>query len=143
MTANDWFFDVPREKRWEDDQAWAEKHFGGELLDPGIIRVVRILKEAGVETYQSCEGPEGMLPEGRHGVGHSYHGATVDVRQPWMALDTCNAYGIRVDEISERFSLVDNRPVEHRWSVVLNSRVLAELRENWYRGTDFPAPTDA
>lgn len=133
MSASRWFFDVPEAKRWDDDRAWAEKHFGAEMLDPGIIRVVRILNESGIETCQSCEGPDGLMPEGRHGTGHAYTEATVDVTyQPWAVLDVCNQYGIRVDQISECFRVEDGRPVGHVWSVELHSPTLAKLRDGWY-----------
>ena len=39
----------------------------GTPLDPGIDRAVRVLREAGVETFESCEG----------GPGHAYPEPTV------------------------------------------------------------------
>lgn len=113
------------------DEEWAEQ-FSLEPLDPGIVRVVRILKDHGVETCQSCEGPEGVQPEGQHGVGHSYHYATVDIYgDPWHALSVANNHGIQVDQISEIFSIRDGRPVEHFWRVQFNALALGRLRESW------------
>lgn len=134
MSASDWFFDVEPIRRWDDDMAWAKQHFGGEPLDPGIVRVVRIFKDAGIETCQSCEGPDGMQPEGRYGVGHSYRDPTVDIYgEPWKALDVANAFGIRVDQISEIFGVTEGRPIEHFWRIEFNSLALAALRQEWYR----------
>lgn len=41
-------------------------------LDPGIARYVDKLYAAGIKTYESCEGPDGLRPEGISGEGHSY-----------------------------------------------------------------------
>jgi hypothetical protein len=123
-----------------EDIAWAKKHFGGEPLDPGIVRILRIFKEHGIETCQSCEGPKGMQPEGRHGAGHCYENPTIDVTyQPWAALDIAMQYGVRVDQISEVFRVEGWRPVEHLWRVEFNSRDMARFRESWYGRPDGPA----
>jgi hypothetical protein len=124
---------VSKPDQYVADLAWAEEHFGSEALDPGIIRILRIFKEAGIETCQSCEGPKGMFPEGQHGVGHSYEHPTIDVLgEPWKALDVANTYAAQVDQISEVFGVRDGRPVEHFWRIEFNSRRLAEFRESWY-----------
>jgi hypothetical protein len=125
---------------WREDLDWAEKHFGGEPLDPGIIRLLRILKEHGIETCQCCEGPDGMQPEGRHGVGHSYRAPTVDVTyQPWAALDIAMQYGVRVDRISEVFRVRDWRPVEQLWRIEFNSGDMERFRRSWYGKVNAPA----
>lgn len=117
----------------KDDERWAKEHFGSEPLDPGIVRILRIFKEAGIETCQCCEGPEGMLPAGTHGVGHSYRQPTIDIYgEPWKALDVANTYAAQVDRIYEVFGVRDGRPVEHFWRVEFNSRALAEFRASWY-----------
>jgi hypothetical protein len=122
--------ETPREPGWRegpnlDDQSdyhWALEHFRGERIDPGIARVVRILKEHGVGTCQSCQG----------GDGHSYRHPTVDIYgEPWKALDIANNYGIRVDTISQHFSIREGNPVEYFWRVEFNARQLAVLREQW------------
>lgn len=128
----------PESEQWIEDCEWAREHFGSEPLDPGIVRVVRLLKEAGIETCQSCEGPEGMMPRlpfaDGLGDGHSYRCPTVDVTyQPWAALDVANTYGIRVDRISEEFRIEQGRPVGHCWRIEFNSKQLAEFRDSWYR----------
>lgn len=123
----------PNEQERED-LAWNEKHFGGELLDRGIIRIVRIFQEGGVETQQSCEGPNGMQREGRHGVGHCYRAPTIDIiGQPWKALDVANDHAVQVDQINEVFGIRDGRPVEHFWRIEFNSLQLARFRDSWYK----------
>lgn len=45
-----------------------------EGLDPGIFLVVRILREHGIETFESCEGGKGhvfYVPTVRFGGGHA------------------------------------------------------------------------
>lgn len=117
----------------KDDRRWAAEHFGGEALDEGIIRLLRIFKESGIETCQSCEGPQGLHPEGLHGAGHCYRYPTIDIAyQPWAALDVANQYGVRVDQVAEIFGIREGRPVEHFWRVEFNSRQLAEFRRSWY-----------
>ena len=53
-------------------------------LDPGIARAVHILRDAGVETYESCEGGEGhsyLEPTIRFhgGAGEGYRGLGVAI----------------------------------------------------------------
>lgn len=121
-----------------EDLAWAEEHFGEEALDPGIIRILRIFKENGITTTcQSCEGPKGMQPEGRHGFGHSYSHPTIDFHDwPWKALDVARDFGVQVDQISEVFGIRDGRPVEHFWRIEFNSRQMAQFRKSWYGHKD-------
>jgi len=93
--------EMPREPGWREgpnlerqsDYAWALEHFGhaSELMDPGIIRVVRIFTEHKIETCQSCQG----------GEGHAYTRPSVDLTyQPWEALGVASHYGIPVTRIS-------------------------------------------
>lgn len=112
---------------------WAKEHFPVERLDPGIVRILRIFKEAGIETCQCCEGPNGMQPEGRHGEGHCYRYPTIDILgEPWKALDVANTHDCQVDQISEIFDVRDGRPVGHFWRIEFNPRRMAEFRESWY-----------
>lgn len=67
------------------DQQLAE--YEGELLDPGVAGYVRILRDAGVETFESCEGglghalPEPTVCPPRHDEGHLYErAAATEVR---------------------------------------------------------------
>lgn len=116
-----------------EDMKWAKEHHVGERLDPGIVRILRIFREHGIETCQSCEGPNGMQPEGRHGEGHCYPYPTIDILgEPWKALDVANTHDSQVDQISEIFGVRDGRPVEHFWRIEFNPRRMAEFRESWY-----------
>lgn len=62
-------------------------------LDPGIAHVVLVLREAGVETYESCEGGPGhAYPEpavrfhGGHGEGYRALAAALDADLPVLEL---------------------------------------------------------
>jgi hypothetical protein len=57
-------------------------------IDLGIVNIVRVLMDAGVETFESCEG----------GAGHSmpepvvrFHG---EASEGWRALAECLAHGL-------------------------------------------------
>jgi hypothetical protein len=107
-----------------EDLAWAKEHFPHETLDPGIVRILRIFKDHGIETCQSCEG----------GPGHSYEHPTIDVLgEPWKALDIANTYAAQVDTVSEIFGIRDGRPVEHFWRIEFNPCQLQRFRDSWYK----------
>src|SRR5688500_8051621 len=59
-------------------------------LDPGIVSAVRILRAAGIETFESCEG----------GPGHSYPEPAVrfngDIAEGFMALTVAVQAGLSV-----------------------------------------------
>lgn len=121
-------------RRWQEDVAWSAEHFPTEALDIGIVRVLRIFKEHGIETCQSCEGPEGIWRKGRHGEGHAYRYPTIDIHgEPWKALDVANAYDIQVDTVSEVFGVYHGRPSEHFWRIEFNAKQLDRFRQSWYR----------
>lgn len=124
--------DIPRNPGWREgpnldlqsDWHWAEERFSSQPMDPGIICAVRIFQEHGIETCQSCQG----------GDGHSYEWPTVDIYgAPWKALDVANNYRLPVLAVSERFGIVDGRPVEHFWRIEFRPDRLAELRADRYR----------
>jgi hypothetical protein len=132
--------DLPREPGWREgpnlkrqsDYAWALENFGhgSELMDPGIIRVVRLLQEAGVETCQSCQG----------GEGHAYEWPAVDVtHEPWKALDVANGYGIPVSRIAHTWNIDPDRGEPYDasfWRIAFEPRRLARCRERWYDGEE-------
>lgn len=114
---------LSKEELADADVAWAREHFGSEALDRGIIRPVRILKEDGVETCQSCEG----------GDGHCYEYPSVDILgQPWRALDLCNTYGLPVHTVSHQFSIREGEPVENVWRLEFSPHLLLKLYKEWY-----------
>jgi hypothetical protein len=123
--------ETPRQPGWREgpnlkhqsDYHWALEHFPDERMDPGIIRIVRVFQEHGVETCQSCQG----------GEGHAYTWPTVDIYgQPWKALGVANDHGFPVCAISHYWGVVDGEPVEHLWRVEFSPAKLAPLREQWY-----------
>jgi hypothetical protein len=128
--------EMPREPGWREgpnlerqsDYAWALEHFGhaSELMDPGIIRVVRIFTEHKIETCQSCQG----------GEGHAYTRPSVDLTyQPWEALGVASHYGIPVTRISHIWN-VDPDSDEPRdspiWRIEFRPDRLSRLRDRWY-----------
>lgn len=85
-------------------------------LDPGIEPAVRVLRAAGVPTYESCEG----------GVGHSFSAPTVRFRgnmaEGFAALATAmNAeasIGLGVRELRRVWRLDDGEPTGPWWDLV-------------------------
>lgn len=83
----------------------------GDPLDLGIARWVQILRDAGVETYESCEG----------GEGHAY--AVPSVRfygtpaAGWRALATCQDHGLPVRHLQRCWDLEDGEPAGPYWQI--------------------------
>lgn len=73
----------------------------GTPLDPGIERAVRLLREAGVETFESCEG----------GTGHGYYEPTIRFHgqreEGYRAYAVAASYGLPVRAIRRIW------PVQH------------------------------
>src|SRR5919108_5397280 len=85
-------------------------------LDPGIRDAVRILREAGVETFESCEG----------GVGHAYAEPTVrfhGIRAAgWRALCIAQEYGLPVAALRRTWPILDGEPVGPYWEIVFREK---------------------
>jgi hypothetical protein len=81
-------------------------------LDPGIARAVKILNEAGVETYESCEG----------GKGHSYPEPTIrfygERYEGFRALSVAMANRLRVKALRRIWLMRDDEPVGPDWEMV-------------------------
>ena len=81
-------------------------------LDPGIIQAVRVLRDAGVETYESCEG----------GEGHSYPEPTVCFYggryAGWKALAAAQVVCLPVWSLRRSWSIEDGEPVGPYWEIV-------------------------
>lgn len=89
--------------------------------------MVRIFREHGVETCQSCQG----------GEGHSYRYPSVDILNgPWKALDVANDYGIPVIRIGHLWSIRNGEPEETIWRIEFSPSGLTRLREQWYDQED-------
>lgn len=80
-------------------------------LDPGIREAVLVLREDGIETFESCQG----------GPGHSFpvptirfHGGQADgFRALGLALQT----GLRVCDLRRVWSVIDGEPVGPDWEM--------------------------
>ena len=89
-------------------------------LDPGIAHAVVVLREAGIETFESCEG----------GSGHCYPEPTVRFfgtpEAGWRALAACLALGLPVYAIRRYWTVEDDHePRGPNWEIVFR-RKLAE-----------------
>jgi hypothetical protein len=82
-----------------------------EGLDAGIEPVVRILREEGVETFESCDG----------GEGHAYPEPTVrffgDQAEGFRALALAQARGIPVASLRQVWPLIDGTPTGPYWEL--------------------------
>jgi hypothetical protein len=80
-------------------------------LDEGILPVVQILMENGVETFESCEG----------GKGHAFYEPTVRFHgnhaEGFRALAIALQHGLRVCELRRYYSIEDGEPVGPHWEM--------------------------
>ena len=80
-------------------------------LDAGIERAVRILNQAGIETYESCEG----------GSGHAYpeptirfHGERAD---GFRALSVALQNNLPVSGLKRVWCIIDGEPTGPTWEL--------------------------
>lgn len=82
-------------------------------LDPGIREVVKLLRDAGVETFESCQG----------GTGHAFHEPTVRFYghrdQGFHVLAVLLRHGIPVGALRRYWTVIDGEPVGPHWEVEL------------------------
>lgn len=80
-------------------------------LDPGIEQAVLILREAGVETFESCQG----------GDGHAYPEPTVrfhgERSAGWQALAVAQVKGLPVVELRRVWPVLDGEPTGPWWEL--------------------------
>jgi hypothetical protein len=80
-------------------------------LDAGILPVVQILRENGVETFESCQG----------GEGHAFYEPTVRFHgshaEGFRALSIALQHGLRVCELRRYYSIEDGEPVGPHWEM--------------------------
>jgi hypothetical protein len=85
-------------------------------LDPGIERAVYVLRAAGVETFESCEG----------GDGHSYPEPTVAFHGPpsegFRAFAVAVQNGLDVWALRRTWSHENNELTGPRWELVFRSQ---------------------
>jgi hypothetical protein len=81
------------------------------ILDAGIAAAVEILKAAGVETFESCEG----------GEGHAYPIPTVRFHgerpEGFRALAAAMQHGLRVAELRRVWPVVQGEPTGPWWEL--------------------------
>lgn len=80
-------------------------------LDKGIKKYVEILRENGIETYESCEG----------GSGHAYLEPTIcfygEIAEGFRALAIAIENSLPVNEIRRFWSIQDLQPVGPDWAI--------------------------
>jgi len=80
-------------------------------LDPGIVEAVRVLWEAGIETFESCEG----------GLGHSYAEPTVRFHgyqgDGFRALAAAFEAGLPVVELRRVWPVIEGEPTGPWWEL--------------------------
>ncbi len=80
-------------------------------LDKGIKKYVEILRENGIETYESCEG----------GEGHAYLEPTIcfygEIAEGFRVLAIAIENALPVDEIRRFWSIQDLQPVGPDWAI--------------------------
>jgi hypothetical protein len=80
-------------------------------LDAGILPIVKILRDNGVETFESCQGGEGHAffePTVRFHGGHA---------EGFRALSIALQHGLGVCELRRYYSIEDGEPVGPHWEM--------------------------
>jgi hypothetical protein len=84
-------------------------------LDPGIRRAVLILRSAGIETFESCEG----------GLGHAYPEPTIrfdgGYAAGFKALSIAITYGLPVAAIRRIWEMIDGEPAGPWWEMTFRT----------------------
>lgn len=84
-------------------------------LDPGIADAVRVLRDAGVETFESCEG----------GSGHSYPEPAVrfhgERAEGFRALTVAMQAGLSVYALRRVWRLEDGEPTGPWWELTFKT----------------------
>lgn len=85
-------------------------------LDLGVARYVAVLRSAGVETFESCEG----------GAGHcapepfvSFHG---ERSAGWRALCAAQEAALPIQALQREWPFVDGEPTGPWWRIVFRSK---------------------
>jgi len=83
-----------------------------EGLDPGIARVVELLINAGIETFESCEG----------GLGHAFREPTVRFyghqAEGFRALAVLLEHDLKPAALRRYWAVIDGEPTGPHWEVV-------------------------
>lgn len=93
-------------------------------VDPGIAPAVRVLLEAGVETFESCQG----------GPGHCFPEPTVRFHgqrsEGFRAVARLMDYGFRVRALRRYWSMTDGELTGPQWEVVFRPGLYDNLEQN-------------
>jgi hypothetical protein len=91
--------------------------YEGHGYDHGIRRAVKILRENGIETCQSCEG----------GPGHAYPEPTVDFRGSYAAgfraVSICLDNGLPIADLRRVWSVWTGEPEGPIWQLTFKRRM--------------------
>lgn len=80
-------------------------------IDPGIRKAVSVLRENGVETFESCQGGEGHAfpePTIRFHGGHA---------EGFRALSIALQHGLMVSDLRRYWVILDGEPVGPKWEM--------------------------
>lgn len=84
-------------------------------LDAGIEKYVTGLADAGIETFESCEG----------GVGHAYAEPTVrfygDRAEGFRAVAVSLSYGWKVGALRRTWPIIDGEPTGPWWELTFQT----------------------
>ena len=82
-------------------------------LDPGIAHVVELMRSAGIETFESCDG----------GDGHAYPEPTVrfhgDRSEGFRALAVVLQHGLRIGDLRRVWPIVEGEPTGPWWELTV------------------------
>jgi hypothetical protein len=85
---------------------WAQEICPAVPIDIGVVRAVKVLRDAGLETFEACEA----------GEGHAYAEPTVrfegDDASRRRALEALAAHGLKAERLSRTW---DCRELRHRY----------------------------
>lgn len=83
-------------------------------LDRGIEKAVQVLVEAGIETFESCEG----------GDGHAYKEPTVrfhgDKGEGFRALSVAIKAGLKVGDLRRVWPVLEDEPTGPWWELTFS-----------------------
>lgn len=104
---------------WTEDQL---RQFARDIdplvgIDLGIIRAVKILRDAGFSTIESCEG----------GEGHAYAEPTIKFdgtrATGWAVASKLMEFGLPLRRIGQMWSFTEGVPTGPRWFVTFRRKV--------------------
>lgn len=108
--------DAKARLRSEHQPPWEE-------LDDGILPIVKVFYEEGIETFESCQG----------GPGHCFPEPTVrfygGIDQGWKAFHIAVQYNLRPTSLRRTYSIQDKEPVGPDWEMTFHIPGCPDWRE--------------